>query len=207
MGGKRTLIYGVGINDADYVTNTTVEGKKIKCPYYRRWTSVLERCYSEKLHTSRPTYIDCSVVDDWLYFSQFKDWMEQQDWEGKDLDKDIIVPNNKVYGPDTCVFVDQRVNTLLTNRGKLRGKYPKGVYYDKRKSKYKSQCAVNGKNGSIGLYTCPISAFKAYVEYKSKLIEKVAAEQVDVRIRDGLLLHAQMLWDEYYIYRDTGEFV
>lgn len=58
----RGLIYGVGINDADYFTYTSSVnevGKRIyyTCPYYRCWTNMLARCYRTSSLTTRPTYI------------------------------------------------------------------------------------------------------------------------------------------------------
>ena len=45
---KRQLIYGHGINDADYSIMTEVNGKQVKDPFYRKWTAMLERCYCDK---------------------------------------------------------------------------------------------------------------------------------------------------------------
>ena len=137
---KKKLVYDVGLNDADYKVQefTTVvdengkEGRKLAwmCPFYRKWTEMLKRCYSPIYQERHPTYIGCSTCRDWLVFSNFKMWMETQDWEGKELDKDILFPGNKVYGPATCVFVDKRVNTFSTECNASRGKYLIGVSWD-----------------------------------------------------------------------------
>jgi len=39
--------------------------------------------------------------------------MERQDWEGKHLDKDILIPGNKIYSPDRCIFVSSLINLLI----------------------------------------------------------------------------------------------
>ena len=67
MHGNRSLICGVGVNDANYATS----GKRM-CPFYRRWINMLERCYSEKFQEKNPTYRGCSVCEEWLTFSNFK---------------------------------------------------------------------------------------------------------------------------------------
>lgn len=77
---------------------------------------MLERCYSEKLLESNPSYIGTSVCSEWLYATAFKEWMEKQNWQGKSLDKDIIVPGSKLYSPDTCAFVSQATNLFVTAR-------------------------------------------------------------------------------------------
>ena len=116
MRKKDKLVYGVGINDADYrvqekITVVDEDGKKKQklvwiCPFYEKWKPMLRRCYSAKYQEVRPTYIGCSVSEDWLRFSTFKAWMAAQDWEGMEIDKDILFPNNKIYSPETCVFIN-----------------------------------------------------------------------------------------------------
>lgn len=130
-------MYGVGINDADYEVKKSkkMNGKwKIvwMCPYYDRWTSMLSRCYSKKLQETHPTYKGCSVCDEWLRFSNFKKWMEEQNWEGRQLDKDFLFENNKVYSPSTCLFIPNKLNSFIITSGKARGEYPLGVHYMKK---------------------------------------------------------------------------
>ena len=43
------------------------------------------------------------------------------------LDKDILIKGNKEYNPNTCCFVDIRLNSLFTKDNAMRGKYPIGV--------------------------------------------------------------------------------
>ena len=133
---KNKLVYGVGINDADYIvciyeelprTNGKQNQKIVwRCPFYSRWMSMLRRCYSKAYQEKQPSYKGCSVCEEWLTFSNFKSWMETQDWEGKQLDKDLLVYKNKIYSPETCVFIDQRLNTFLVKSNKTRGDYPLG---------------------------------------------------------------------------------
>ena len=52
---KDKLVFGWGINDVDYAVHRTevVNGKhKIvwTCPYYRKWVSIIARCFDIKLH-------------------------------------------------------------------------------------------------------------------------------------------------------------
>ena len=87
------LTCGVGVNDLGYRVHVREEvtkngGKRIRksvfrCKYYAVWKHMLERCYSKKFLESNQTYIDASVCSEWLYASEFKKWMEQQDWRGK----------------------------------------------------------------------------------------------------------------------------
>jgi len=191
---KRKLIYGIGVNDAGYITQLNIEGKLKSCPYYTKWNGMIKRGYCPKYKERRPTYKDCTVCEEWLTFSNFRSWMEKQDWEEKQLDKDIIVPNNKVYSPETCAFVSCRVNSLLLDNGKSRGNYKKGVYFLEKTNNFKASCSNgNGKIKHLGTFTTEQLAYEAYVTYKHALILKVASEQEDTRVKNGLLLHANIL--------------
>ena len=126
---RRKLICGVAINDADYSTllGYTEDGKQVRCPFYVKWKTMIARCYNENVYALpvNARYKDCFVADEWLKFMNFKRWMESQDWEGKQIDKDILYPGNKVYGPDTCLLVPQHINNLIIDQED--GKYGKGV--------------------------------------------------------------------------------
>ncbi len=190
----RKLIYGVGINDAWYVVRPEVGGKYYNCPYYKRWHSMIERGYPHRFKEKYPTYKDCTVCEEWHTFSNFRAWMEKQDWEGKQLDKDIILPDNKVYSPETCVFVSSNINNLLLDCGKSRGKYKQGVDINKDHGKFRVQCNKGVGNGKhVGYFPTEQQAYEAYVTYKHALILKVSSEQEDERVKNGLLLHADIL--------------
>ena len=137
---KRKLSYGVGINDADYITCRKIKGKWLRCPFYQRWRNMLERCYSTKFHNHHPTYKDCSVCEEWLTFSNFKAWMIKQDWKNKHLDKDLLIRGNKTYSTSACLFIPPQINTFLTNCETPISEHPKGVYLDKRRGKFQANC-------------------------------------------------------------------
>ncbi len=181
----RKKIYGLGINDANYVTKTKVDGKWATCPYYQVWICMLQRSYSKALHARSPTYEKCLVCEEWLIFSNFKAWMERQDWEGKELDKDILVKGNKTYSPETCVFVTHALNMLLVDRGAARGEYPQGVYLEKATGKYKAQCSSGGKR-DIGRFDTMEEAVCAYSKVKSDRIREFAKLEIGI-LKEALL--------------------
>ena len=189
---RNRLVFGVGINDADYnvCEHYIVDGKdKIVwvCPFYQTWKSMLKRCYSEKEY---PTYKGCSVCDEWLIFSNFKRWMEQQDWQGKQLDKDLLIEGNKVYSPETCIFVDQVINKFVTDSGAARGEYMIGVYWRKHVGKFVSQCSnpFTCKREHLGYFTDELTAHLVWKARKHELACQLADSQycTDPRLAEVL---------------------
>ncbi len=203
MAVKNKLLYGVGINDADYVVGIYEElpktnGKRNQklvwmCPFYSRWSNMLRRCFSKTEKLRHPTYNDIICCEEWLTFSNFKSWMEQQDWKGKSLDKDLLVYQNKVYSPETCVFIDQRLNKFLTKSDKTRGDYPLGVSYHTKpkminpsKHPYRAQIRTIGKMVSLGLYLTPEGAHQAWQKEKIRQAKILQSEQTDPKVIKGL---------------------
>jgi len=176
---KRKPLFGVGINDSDYIVAKISDKGKIVCPYYRVWASMISRCYSSKYQKNRPTYKGCAVTSDWLIFSNFKRWMMTQEWQDKVLDKDILVTGNKIYSKDMCIFVTNQINTLLVDCARSRGMWPLGVNYKKQTNKFMACCSVNGKSNHIGYFTTPEEASAAYRAFKYRLILSASKEQVN----------------------------
>lgn len=170
------LVHGVGINDADYNTRIIVNGKAVTCPAYRKWTSMLQRCYSSKCHAINPTYIGCSVCNEWLTFSNFALWFGSNNVEGWHLDKDIKIKKNKIYSPNSCLFVPQSINKLLNERTAKRGDWPIGVYFHKRDRIFPAQIRIEGKLVYLGSYITPELAHLAYKKAKNKEIMRKCEE-------------------------------
>lgn len=177
------LVHGVGINDL----KDNYPKKFSECMFYKTWKKMLGRCYDDKYHNTRPSYIGCSVHQDWIYFSNFKLWMEQQDWEGKALDKDILVEGNKIYSPETCIFIDKKINSFLTDCKSRRGDYPVGASWSEFHGKFRSYVSDgDGKNIFLGFFTNPLDAHKAWVKKKYELVDYVCRDVKDQRVIDSL---------------------
>lgn len=185
-------LYGVGINDADYLTreHLKIDGKwKVEwcCPYYRVWSNMLQRCYSETYHKKFPTYVGCTIAEEWKTFSNFKSWMEVQDWKDKQLDKDLLVEGNKGYGPNTCVFVTGAVNLFMTDCGATRGNLPIGV--SRNGGNYMARCRnpFTKKREYLGTFSCPEGAYLAWKARKAEHAARLAEEQTDERVKKALI--------------------
>lgn len=190
---KRVPLYGVGINDAPYEVVTRTGHGFNRCPFYVIWASVMARCYSPVEKRKNPTYQECTSTDEWMKFSNFKLWMESQDWQGNALDKDIIVPGNTIYGPEFCCFVPQWINNLVTYHKTPPNGLPRGVAFHKAARKYQAGFAIKGKRQHLGLFFTVEDASKAYNKAKAEYIRKVADELDDSRVRQGLHSHAALL--------------
>lgn len=186
------LVQGHGINDVDAPTWIVVDGRRTRVPYYKTWRNMLSRAYNSSYHKLYPTYIDTSVCDDWLRFSAFKSWMTEQDWQGKHLDKDILVPGNKIYAPDRCLFVDPAINNLLNDNAAARGRYPIGVSWDKEQKKYRAQLQIYGTEKKLGRYDTVEEASRVYRDAKSAYVRSVADKQTEP-LRSALHRHADLI--------------
>ena len=172
---KRKLVCGVGFLDIDY--SCCKDNKTIQA--YNRWYLILSRCYNiSPKYQKRYFYKDCSVCDEWLYFSNFKRWFDENYIDGYDIDKDILKKGNKIYSPATCCFVPKEINKLLLSRKKLRGACKIGVSKVVRGNsvRYHSYYNENGKRINIGYFKDEESAFIAYKQKKEEYIKRVASQ-------------------------------
>lgn len=178
----------------------TQDGSKYgkKLPEYAQWNSMKERCRvgggcQEKI----PSYIGCTYVSEWASYDVWVEWARQQvgflntDDKGKiwQQDKDILFKGNKVYSPDTCVFVPKEVNTFHTLRSRFRGEYPCGVSFKENNFKYSAKIVRGGCGKHLGIFDTPEAAFLAYKAAKEAYAKQLAVKYtglVDSRVVDAL---------------------
>ena len=174
-------VYGVGIVGLEKMTEGN--GKHLKS--YKVWADMLRRCYSQKYQEKYPTYIDCKVCKEWLYYPNFKEWYNENYYEVDNekmcLDKDILFKNNKVYSPETCVFVPHDINSLFVKNNASRGNLPIGVHWKKKNQKYEVRCSLFDIQTQkykrveyLGLYKSIEEAFNSYKQFKEENIRQVA---------------------------------
>lgn len=172
--------------DADYVVGKMIGGKLVMCRFYMTWRDMIKRCYSEKFQVKHPTYIGCSVCEEWLTFSNFKKWMEANPWEGKEIDKDIIKCGNKIYCPQFCAFVDSVTNSFITENGASRGSLKIGVRI--RNGKYIAECRnpFTKKKETLGSFLSEDQAYAAWIKRKKELAIGLSLNQSDKRVSEAL---------------------
>lgn len=162
-----------------------------KCtPAYVKWKHMLGRCYNEEIQSDNrcKTYKNCTVCEEWHNFQNFAKWFDENYYECDEelnLDKDILIKNNRVYSPETCILVPQRINQLFVRQKSTRGDYPIGVNYHKRDNVFRAYCSVFDKDNKkfkqkhLGNSKTPEDAFLKYKTFKEEYIKQVAEEYKD----------------------------
>ena len=113
--------------------------------------------------------------------------------EGYALDKDILHRGNKIYSPESCVYVPKFINSILLFRGMDRGKYPVGIHINKR-GKFIAEISLYGKVKTLGTYKTQIEAFNTYKQAKEKYIKEVAQKYYDEGKIDERVYNALINW-------------
>lgn len=146
---------------------------------YKTWHGMMRRCYDGKFKGRKTTYKDCSVAEEWHNYQNFGNWYDENFYEVEgelmSLDKDILVNGNKIYSPETCVFVPQKINSAFVKHHSSKAEILPCVYYyksDKETSRYTART----RTVHIGNFDTPERAFEAYKRYKKIIIRDVANE-------------------------------
>lgn len=164
---RRRPLCGVGINDADYITQPRINGKQVKCPAYKLWASMIDRGYSDRWKKKKPTYMDVTVCNEWLSFTKFREWYCDNYIEGWQLDKDLTT-SSRQYGPHACVFVPMWMNMFLHGvRAEATGGLTGASWRQDRKV-YQSRCdnIITGEREFLGVFANEREANRAWVTRK-----------------------------------------
>ena len=193
----RTSILGVGCRDILAYR----DGKPLRTA--KMWYSLLARCYCEKTQQKLPAYIGCSMSDEWLTYSKFKQDVENMNgynYDGWELDKDILVQGNKIYSLETCMFVPREINCIFKKSSASKSGLPTGVSFNKSKKcvKYVAQCTTGnkGKSRLIGTFDTIEEAESAYLKAKYDGIVEVCKKydkELDERSKKAILQHAKVI--------------
>lgn len=170
-------VYGIGfIGEGEYKVSNN-KGKEINHAY-DTWHGMLRRCYAEEYQRKNPAYLDCTVCDEWHNFQSFAKWYEENyyiiDGQIMNLDKDILVKGNRVYTPETCIFVPSSINNLFVKNDVNRKTTPIGISICTN-GDYLARCANGtGRDKRLGRFKTYEEAFNVYKIYKEKIVKQVA---------------------------------
>ena len=153
---------------------------------YNSWANMFDRCYNQKFTSTHKTYKKCIVDERFHCFQDFGLWFKENYYEVDDeimcLDKDILIKGNKIYGPDTCIFIPDFINKLFPKSENSRGDLPVGVSYVSYESTkcYAASCSVFDEDSKqrkkihLGTFNTINDAFLAYKSYKEIYIKTIA---------------------------------
>ena len=190
----RKLVYGVGVNDIMIPEFTKTRTWRTWCGIVRRTDKRDPKWLSQQ---GKEYYADCTLDPRWFKLSAFKEWIEKwDDFANKEVDKDLLVPGNKIYGPDTCLMVRPIVNAWY-KPNTVSGDLPRGVTWNtawkrgKSPNPYRAQITpIGGKRTGLGYY--------ATMEEASAVFEKARKEQIQILIEtetDSKVKNAMMEYE------------
>jgi hypothetical protein len=191
---KNKLVFGFGVNDAQYEVYQYDKSSKRRlsvCPYYVKWVSILARCYGEDSKRNRTNYVNCYVSEDWRLFSSFVSWVNSQPnqhWRDCEPDKDILIEGNQCYDPKTVAFLPKKVNVFVTDSFRGRGKFLIGVSKNTDAKSFTARCSDPfGQNKPyIGVFETELAAHLAWKAKKHEYACRLAELQEDPRVADAL---------------------
>jgi hypothetical protein len=159
---KRKTIAGRGINDSDYAT----QSKGVTCPMFSAWCRMLRK--------------DVEVSEEWLLFSNFRGWMERQDWEGKQISP-YVFGDGSIYSAQTCCFVDRKLAFIVKS---LRLGTGKTVDIPHGFSPRPYRAVVSGKH--VGYYKTQEEAEIGWKRALLKELKSSARKYIGTRTELGL---------------------
>lgn len=169
---NRSLLLGFGVFD-EYVS--CISKDRLLLLPYRLWHGMIRRCYDNKYKNHKTSYCDCSVCEEWKYFSNFNKWFDkhkEEYKEGYQLDKDILVKGNKVYSPETCCFVPNEINSLIKRYP--RKNTPTGITMSN--NKYVARVSKYHKTLFLGSFDTIKESFDVYKNEREEYIKEVATK-------------------------------
>jgi hypothetical protein len=142
---------------------------------YDIWKNMLRRCYSDRLRWKYPAYEDSEMIDEWLNLQNFCEWYFDSYYDVGDgsrmhIDKDILFKNNKLYSPETCLIVPQRMNMIFMTKSR-KDDLPNGISHN-TSGTYASY--YNGKR--FGTYKTLDEAVEEHNKQKRIHIRQVVEE-------------------------------
>ncbi|MFW9099599.1 hypothetical protein ACOI8A_05565 [Pseudomonas sp. P4795] len=151
----------------------------------QRWRGIQNRCRpGGHVQRIRPTYIGCA--NGFKDFQSFANWCQEEpghfdiDSSGSHfhLDKDLLIPGNKIYSSDTCCFVPRKANLLMVfPSSRKQSDLPIGCSFHKRVRQFTAY--LSGPDGAtiyLGYFRDPMLAHRAWQAAKACTIRQAAEE-------------------------------
>ena len=178
------VLFGVAVNDVDFPVAISVGRCRVAHRAYAAWLNMLNRCYSN----SFATYKDAIVCNEWLYFRNFLAWWKLNHVNGWEIDKDMLCDSEKIYSPETCVYVPKKINKFLTLRGNDRGGLALGVTLQDGKFRARISDGT-GRRIHLGYFGSEMEAHKKWLSAKLIMASDYRAicDKIDVNLYPGMV--------------------
>jgi hypothetical protein len=144
-------------------------GSKTHKDAYQRWSGIFYRIFLSKDTNNLSSYHDCRVDDRWCNFQSFAEWYYSQYThpdEIYDIDKDLKVRGNRVYGPDTCLLIPESLNVLIASD--KANPLAQGISI--RHNKFRARVTIDGVRKTLGNYNSVEDAVAAYRSGRTEAI-------------------------------------
>ena len=142
---------------------------KPKTYAYNVWSNIIARCYDKKVHIKLPTYKYATVCEEWHNFQNFAKWHEENYVEGWHIDKDLLSGDNKIYSPETCLYIPVSLNSFMTNVQLNNTSGETGVSWNKKHKKWKATISIDNKQKHLGCFSNKQDAVRAYKAERNAL--------------------------------------
>ena len=185
-------------------------------PAYGVWVNMMSRCYNPDDKDYKNYGDDGATVNIlWHEYQDFaKDYNEMYplevvngrivdklDSNGKrwHLDKDIKVPGNNEYGPDTCILITNRLNNLFNASGAARGRLPLGVSMLGKRFQAGCNDGIEGKSIAENFH-CLSDAVDCYWKFKFKVVLSACEEiaEYDEDLGELIIEYFKHFKEEHY---------
>ena len=141
---------------------------------YLVWRTMFVRCYNEEYNKKHPTYQNCEVCKEWYDFQVFAEWFSQNYYtvnnEIMDLDKDFLSNGNRIYSPESCIFLPQFINKAIVHSNMNFSKSSTS------NNKYHARISKRSKQIHLGYYDNLEDAIRVYIKAKEEYLKELAYE-------------------------------
>lgn len=138
---------------------------------YRTWNNMIARCYNvNNHHYYAYGAVGVTVCERWLCFEYYLDDVfdlpngEHAFEDGWNLDKDMLQPNSeyKVYGPDTCIWLQSYINLAIKYKPNTQLENMTFGVRDYIDGKFYANINVGNTSIGLGSYATKEAAASAY---------------------------------------------
>lgn len=176
------------------------------------WQEIQKRC-SPAHWLRHPSYTGCK--NKFKSFQDFAQWCQgQYGYLSKEqngyfwsIDKDMLIPGNKDYSSDACMFVPGWINSLTTDNAKGRGDFPLGVSWHTGRCIFNSYINLEKGLVALGRYTSAEMAHKAWQKAKCEYLFRLCEEDLDLKghdvAREAIRAMADRIYQDWLSDRET----